>query len=168
MEVNSINWLIDNRMRPEHHEGETKRIWLTILPWFYTATTGYATGAEMTMNGTETADIVVTHIKKIRKINELNFLIVECKAPHLFTPDTHWNDAFDELKRYLTYTYTARGYTARGGKRLFGAVAIGKGVKFYEWDGSSAILLSGDAPLYIDRECRTVMSWLEYARDNHV
>lgn len=30
----------------QHHEGGTKRIWLTILPWFYTAAVGYATGAD--------------------------------------------------------------------------------------------------------------------------
>jgi len=57
-----------------------------------------------------------------------------------------------------------------GGIRHFGAIGIGKLVRFYEWKRDQQRILnvaSNDACFYIDRQCETVTHWLEYFRDNH-
>ncbi|KFX85882.1 hypothetical protein V490_09345 [Pseudogymnoascus sp. VKM F-3557] len=171
MELESISWLIKNRLRPELHEGETKRIWITILSWFFSAAAGYATGPEMTMDGQRRADVVATHIFKTTRMNEINFLVVECKAQKYITTPTAWGKAFGELKGYLAYIYHNK-YKKRSGKRLFGAIAIGRTVKFYEWVGGKdsplKVIAGEDQPLYINRQCRTVTDWLTYIRENHV
>ena len=52
------------------------------------------------------------------------FLIVECKAPDLEGPGSVWGEGARQLQEYLS--------TITGNHRKFGAVAVGRYVRFYE------------------------------------
>lgn len=58
----------------------------------------------------------------------------------------------------------------RDGRQLFGAIVAGRALRFYEWDEDSAHKVISDEgpPHYIYLQCRTIMAWVEYIRDNHV
>lgn len=167
MDVDTIKWIVKNRLTSRSHEGEMKKLWITILGWVYPATEGFAIGSEMYMGGKKAVDIVASHLVKTTKINELNFLVVEAKAAKYKTQDAIWDEAYKELKKYLSYISQGK---ARRDKRLFGIIGVGRVLKIYEWQAgsSSPVLVSGGGgPLYIDRQCATVTMWLKFIRDNH-
>lgn len=58
----------------------------------------------------------------------------------------------------------------REGKQLFGAIVAGRAVRFHDWDEDLTLrVISGKGPpLYIYRQCSTIMAWVEYIRGNHV
>ncbi|KAF2470539.1 uncharacterized protein BDR25DRAFT_225863, partial [Lindgomyces ingoldianus] len=158
-----VAWLIKNRLVPGQLEGETARVWNTILQIEFPATAGYATGPETQIAG-HRADLFTTHIVFGNQAPEFKFLIVECPRPAVEGQNQVWQDAGAQLKTYLSGIASSRS-----GGRKFGAVAVGKVVRFYEWDNDSSslnLLANGDH-FYLDRQCASVTRWLRFFRDNH-
>jgi hypothetical protein len=111
------------------------------------------------------ADLFTTHLVIATMAKEYKFLVVECKAPGLETQDRVWTGAISQLNTYLG------SIAARNNKRIFGAIAVGKVVRFYEWDQESNQIknvVQNDAYFYIDRQCQTVTGWLAFFRDNQL
>lgn len=57
----TIEWLIKNRLVPGQPEGETARVWNTILNFLYPLASGYTTGPEMPM-GSGKSDLFTAHL----------------------------------------------------------------------------------------------------------
>jgi hypothetical protein len=164
MEIETVCWLIKNRLQPGKPEGETARVWNTILTSYYPAALGFSTGPEMPI-GSGRADLFTAHLVIATIAKEYKFLIVECKAPRLETQGGVWTEAITQLNVYLG------SIAAQRNKRIFGAIAVGKVVRFYEWDWESSQVenvAQNDAYFYIDRQCQTVTGWLAFFRDNHL
>ena len=123
MEVDTIKWFIKNRLTRGHKEDETSRVWNEILHLEYSIDDGYTTGTEINLNGK--ADLFTAHLVAETRAKEYKFLVVECKAPGLETQDAIWDDAADQLADYLG------SLAENNSKRIFGAIAVGKVVRFY-------------------------------------
>ncbi|SRR6266536_3606873 len=163
MENQTIEWLIKNRLAGGQLEGETSRVWNSILQIEFPVSTGYTTGPETQIQGRR-ADLFTAHFVFENQAKEYKFFIVECKAPGLETESRIWADALEQLN-----SYPAGISTSRHGKRKFGAIAVGKVVQFYEWnkETETADALDNGTSYYIDRQCQTVTGWLRYFRENH-
>jgi hypothetical protein len=165
MEVPSIRWFIKNRLKRGFLEGETSRVWNEILHHNYAAANGYTTGPEMQVDGR--IDLFTSHLVLDARAKEYKFLVVECKAPGLETQDAIWEEGFDQLKDYLESISQKRIKP----ERIFGAIAVGKIVKFYEWNwifNCIENIAPDDGYFYIDRQCQTVTNRLTFFRDNHL
>ncbi|KAJ5799779.1 uncharacterized protein N7518_001847 [Penicillium psychrosexuale] len=75
---------------------------------------------------------LISNPKSSEDIMERQILLVECKRPSRDTPlgwdDTITGQFLDDLSQTLNFS-----------ERLFGAVAIGKKVKFYQFDGKAQV-----------------------------
>ncbi|KAH7166461.1 hypothetical protein EDB81DRAFT_755094 [Dactylonectria macrodidyma] len=139
-------------------EGETSRIWDDILHDVFPGRDNYSTGPEILL-GHGRVDLFTAHIVIDVQVNERKFLVVECKAPGLETQDKIWEQGVDQLKQYLG--------SIHGTQRKFGALAVGKCVRFYEWKNHALHDMSGGQVFYLDRQCQSVMQHLVYFRENH-
>ncbi|KAF2792030.1 hypothetical protein K505DRAFT_247558, partial [Melanomma pulvis-pyrius CBS 109.77] len=153
MDNEMVAWLIKNKLVPGQLEGETARVWNTILQIGFPATAGYATGPETQINGRR-ADFHTAHTVFGNRAQEFKFLIVECKRLAIEGQDQVWEDAGIQVGAYLSGIAKSRP-----SGRKFGAVAIGKMVRFYEWDTKAVSLttLADGTYFYIDRQCATVV-----------
>lgn len=161
----TIGWLIKNRLVKGQAEGEVSRVWNSILQIEFPIATGYATGPE-TLIEDRRADLFTAHIVFEGQTQEYKFLIIECKAPGLESQDKIWEEAKEQLDAYLAGIATGKSRK----KRKFGAIAVGKCVRFYEWNSATpktADALDNGVIYYLDRQCQTVTNWLRFFRDNH-
>ncbi|KAF1961772.1 hypothetical protein CC80DRAFT_436093, partial [Byssothecium circinans] len=115
-----VAWLIKNRLIAGQLEGETARVWNTILQIEFPAADGYATGPETQIAGRR-ADLFTAHIVFGNQAQEFKFLIVECKRPALEGQNQVWEAAGSQLSTYLSGIANTRP-----SGRKFGAVAVGK------------------------------------------
>lgn len=148
MDDPTINWYINN-----HAEGATSRVWNIILSTYFPLSEGYTTGPEMSITGNS------THLALSTTSCELKFLVVECVAPRFDTQSSVWEDGLNQLEDNLAAIFH------RNRNRVFGVIAVGKVVKFYEWDrvGERAHgMAGGDALFYLDRQCK--LKYLTYFR----
>ena len=111
------------------------------------------------MLGKGFADLFTAHIVLDTRYNERKFLIVECKAPGLETQDAVWTEASIQLRTYLSAIH--------GNHRKYGAIAIGKVVRFYEWTNDLIDFNGDDGIYYLDRQCQSISQKLEYFKKNH-
>ncbi|KAI1475137.1 hypothetical protein F4774DRAFT_398138 [Daldinia eschscholtzii] len=149
--------LIKNRLVKGKPEGETSRVWDDILHLCFPGGQNFSVGPEMTLGGGK-ADLFAAHFVLEPRLLEKKFLIVECKAPGLESRDDIWLEAAGQLRIYLG--------GVRGTHRKFGAIAVGKCVRFYEWiDSDLQDIANGDI-YWIDRQCKTVTEHLNYFREN--
>ncbi|KAH7324415.1 hypothetical protein B0I35DRAFT_458164 [Stachybotrys elegans] len=159
MAISTIAWYIKNRLVPGRPEGETSRVWNTILNHLFKPEDGYTTGPEMSF-GPGRADLFTAHLVLDVRFTEKKFLIVECKKPGDESQDSTWSEAKGQLQDYLG------NITSKN--RKFGAIAIGKVVRFFEMTGSGLVAFEGDDKYYyIDRQCQSVTRKLLYFRENH-
>lgn len=105
------------------------------------------------------ADLFTAHIVIDTRLDERKFLIVECKAPGIETYSSVWKMGVDQLQAYLG--------SLEGDQRKFGAIAVGKCVRFYEWKDRALHDISDGKIFYLDRQCQSVMQHLVYFRENH-
>lgn len=149
MAIPTIAWLIENRLTPKHTEAETSRVWDDILHDYFKSAEGYSTGPEMQF-GSGRADLFTAHIVLEGRAQEKKFLIVECKHPGDESQGGLWRTGTQQLQNYLRRIPTSR-------HRKFGAVAVGKTVRFYEWVNGALVDFENDGPIYyLDRQCQDV------------
>lgn len=160
MENPALSFLIKNRLVKGQPEGETTRIWNEILHRVFAAEDGYTTGPEMQF-GAGRADLFTAHVILDVRAFEKKFLIVECKLPGKEGQGSIWELGANQLAGYLASITSAR-------YRRYGAIAVGKAVRFYEWVDEELVDFQSDGTVYyIDRQCQTVTARLAYFRDNH-
>lgn len=154
MAIPTIAWLIENRLTPKHTEAETSRVWDDILHDYFKSAEGYSTGPEMQF-GSGRADLFTAHIVLEGRAQERKFLIVECKHPGDETQPNVWTTGVRQLRNYLETIPTSR-------HRKFGAIAVGKTVRFYEWVDRTLVDFDNNGSIYyIDRQCQDVTRVLE-------
>jgi hypothetical protein len=160
MEIPSISGLIEDRLVKGQPEGETTRVWDGILHESFSIRDGFSTGFEM-MSGSGRAGLFTSHIVLEGTGSEKKFLIVECKAPGFDDQPGRWKVAVDQLEELLSKVSSCN--------RKFGAIAIGKVVRFYELVGGHVMDFEGDGSVYyLDRQCQTITAKLRYFRQNHL
>ncbi|PGH23670.1 hypothetical protein AJ80_02276 [Polytolypa hystricis UAMH7299] len=85
--------------------------------------------------------------------HECELFVIESNALELEEERGVWQEGHAQLNEYLENL--AKGH----GRRVFGAIAVGKTVRFYEWDsGAEEIqnLAEIDECFYLDGQCQTV------------
>jgi acyl-CoA synthetase (AMP-forming)/AMP-acid ligase II len=93
-------------------------------------------------------------------MNEKKLLIVECKAPGLEGQGEIWFNATQQLEGYLKAITTTN--------RKFGAIAVGKYVRFYELTDGVLAAFGNDSDYYLlDRQCQSITAKLAYFKANH-
>lgn len=125
-------------VKPGSLEETVQSLWQTIIVEWFPARDGYKYGFKAaTLANRNQPDISVIQINALvpnprnsNHFDERQILLVECKRPSLDTPRS-WNDTLagqlhDDLAQNINSS-----------NRLFGAVAIGKKVKFYQFDGNA-------------------------------
>ncbi|KAK4155083.1 hypothetical protein C8A00DRAFT_32074 [Chaetomidium leptoderma] len=141
-------------------EGMTSTIWNTLLKKYFPDAEGYLTKPEMVF-GDGKADLYTAHIVHGARKSLQKFLIVECKTAGLETQRSIWKEGANQLERYLR--------SIKGDHRKFGAIAIGKHVRFYELIDTFLVDFDDDGEIYLlDRQCQSVSGKLIYFRDNHL
>ncbi|KAI1111548.1 hypothetical protein F5Y14DRAFT_464449 [Nemania sp. NC0429] len=161
MDNPSIEFFIRTRLVKGHPEGETSRVWTDILRLFFLVRDSYSIGPEMTLGGGR-ADLFISHVIFNERTTEKKFLVVECKAPGKETQDSIWDAGAEQLAGYL------EGIQKGNNDRKFGAIAVGKFVRFFEWKRNVLVDFDNDGTIYhIDRQCQTVSARLRYFRDHH-
>ena len=90
------------------------------------------------------------------------FLVIECKASsHETTDDGIWEHDVAQLAGCLA------SIRDQSSSRVFGAIAVGKSVRFYEYDDALRDM-NGDGTVYnIHRQCKAVTEKLEYIHTHY-
>ncbi|KAH9883371.1 hypothetical protein F4778DRAFT_664914 [Xylariomycetidae sp. FL2044] len=163
LEIATFEWLIQNRLAEGQPEGQTSRIWNEILHHIFTLEKGYTTGFETDLsNGGP--DLFPSLVVFDVNHNEDMFVVIGYKALGPEEQTSTWAEGAEQLQRYLRQIET--------NNRKFGAIAIGKCVRFYEWvkqpDEGYLVDFQGDGATYLlDRQCQTVTEKLVYFREHH-
>ncbi|KAI9698611.1 MAG: hypothetical protein M1820_007410 [Bogoriella megaspora] len=145
-EWEGVDLYISSRLRPSFPEDQVTAVWNNILAGTFPVTQGYMTGTERNFDEGR-ADIWTSHtVRRGERRQELKFLIVECKRPELATQPGIWIEAHTQLGEYLTGM--ARGTIAN---RVYGAIAIGKQVAFYNWTRQGGLENMADPTDYLAR-----------------
>ncbi len=167
MKILTLQWYIENRLLGEDPAVDMARIWNIILTWIYPIGSGYTTGPEASV-GEGSSAFSTRHM--IFGAGEFTTLIVQCRPPEYETDTSTWNDCVVQLSDQLCSVAADVETPRLGGIRHFGAIAIGRLVRFYEWKRDEQRIqnvASNDACFYVDRQCETVTHWLDYFRDHH-
>lgn len=155
MEIQAISWRIKNRLVPGQPEGETSTVWNGILHEVFPPRENYATGPEM-LFGSGKADLFTAHLVFEPRAHEKKFIIIECKAPGEATRTSTWEEGADQLHGYLATI------PVRSQQRRFGAIAIGKTVRFYEFANGQLFDYKNDGSIrYLDRQCQDITTILK-------
>lgn len=151
--------MIENRLIEGESEGPTATVWNQIFHQVFPSREYYITWFEWNSNDSG-LDVFASQLVKDSIWYERKFLIVECKAPGI-----EGQEAFDEER--LTRDLAAIA-TPEKDHRKFGAIAIGKAVRLYEYKATEGLKpLENDVTIYyFDRHCQTVTRKLEYIRQN--
>ncbi|OJJ41803.1 hypothetical protein ASPWEDRAFT_179500 [Aspergillus wentii DTO 134E9] len=161
MESEHLAWQIENRIQPGAPEKKITGTWNTILSMFFPPTQGYMSNFNRT-RADGPLDVFIEHIEThAPQPRPFKFLYVQCTASGNEDIDEVWEEKLlilsDQLRQFNS-------------KRVFGAIAVGRAVKFYEWNsemGKAVSLEQNPSPLFIDRHCQTVARHLEYIRNHH-
>ena len=122
-------------------------------------TEGYAPGPEWLRGENGEADVHLAWRVLDIKSPETPFLIVILKPAGSETYWGAWDWAVDQINKY----FKSIGPEDKG----YGAVATGKGVRFYEWYNEAVSDFEDDGTnYYLDRQCETVVKKLQYFKDN--
>jgi hypothetical protein len=135
-------------IKPESFEEVVQILWQTIIIEWFPQREGYkyAFKAQMLANDNAPDAIVIRVVahsqnpQSSTEFTECPILVVECKRPSLDTP-TEWNRALKG--QVLEDLYE----TGNSKDRIFAALAIGKKVRFYRFDGKAQLPL---VPLHSD------------------
>jgi hypothetical protein len=158
MEIPVIEWIIRNRLVQGQPQGQTASVWYNILHQYFKASDGFATGPEMLVNDNNQADLFTAHSVLDTRTDEKKIFLVACRAPGLDRQDGIWEQGLDQLERYLGNIH--------GTYRKFGAIAIGKVVRFYEWKNGAVADFGDGSQFYLDGQCQSVSQHLNYFRQN--
>lgn len=146
---------------PGYHESWIKGVWNSILYAAFPLNDGYLTGPGPVQGG-EKVDLLTAHYVRKTEWSETKFLVVKFKASGEETNSGVWEEAVGQLVRYLGAT------NERPTHRVYGVVAIGRLVRFYEFVNGQLADLHGDGTaFYLDRQCKTITEKMEYIRKNH-
>ena len=133
-----------DQIKPNSTDWTIQMLWTCILGAWFPSMDGYRlshSGPDPTNDSnSNTADAVVIQVNRLdtsqaqslgRKFNECQIMHIKCKKPSDDTP-LGWTDTRDaQLLNDLQATQNIS-------HRLFGAVAIGTKVQFYQFDGQKA------------------------------
>ncbi|CAI6043296.1 unnamed protein product [Clonostachys chloroleuca] len=151
-------------LRPTTRESAIRNIWADILHESFPRHEGYLVRQETEPipGRSLRADCKVFHFEQNRNPHRMEFLGIECKQGHYETQGNSWDLAQEQLITYLI------GF--RGSPRVFGAICMGKNVRFYRFfpaqDDEPATLEEMDADfIRIDRQPQTVVRRLEYIKN---
>ncbi|CAJ2508939.1 Uu.00g139650.m01.CDS01 [Anthostomella pinea] len=136
MELFVVDWLIKERLVKGQPIGETCRVWNEILHQVFQSTDGYSTGMETLPGGGKAAELF-TSLLVIDVIPnyEKTLLVITSNAPGLEDQAHIWLEAAELLGAHLA--------AIDADHRKFGAVAVGKAVRFYEWKVDKLVDLEG-------------------------
>jgi len=115
-------------------EAPVQHLWNTIIPTWFPSIEGYSMATNSAhLNNNNEPDIIVTHHYKVGVVYYgTQILLVECKPPGDAVRSHGWEDTIEgQFHDDLTATLNASA-------RLYGAVAIGKKVQFFKFDGREA------------------------------
>lgn len=114
------------KMNKKDHESVVTGVLTAILAEFFRSEDGYLIRAEHVANKGFT-DLLVLHYDKNDK--ESQFLVVQCKRLSKEASNATWNEAKNQLKRYLP------GLKQQDKQcPVFGVIAIGRYIQFVEYD----------------------------------
>lgn len=166
MEIAATHWYIKNRFAAGATETETSTVWNLILSVYFSLEFGY-------IKTLQAPYIVTSHLlfSSPEKAQENKFLVVRCRAP-----GNDGERVWQEEREKLNERFVSDFPQDDSGRRLFGIIAMGKAVQFYEWDFYEVKMkvlalhetVNNDPCFYLDRYCQTVVKYLEYIRNNHL
>lgn len=166
MDIQSIAWSIKTKLVAGNKERETKGVWTTLLAVAFPPQDGFMLNPEFDLPSGR-PDILVSRVSVSRRTQRHSFFIVECKPPCRETEGALWETATSQLLRYLRSIADDRR-VAGSTNRKFGAIAMGRVVRFYELvDDNMIPLRNGNETYYIDLQCRTVTGLFNYIRQNN-
>lgn len=140
-----------------------------ILGFAFPALDGYLVRPEQITPG-GVVDLFIVHFNMaVRPIREYHFLIVQCKVISAEWSASTWAGARQQLRDYLP---DVKPRNRR--HRVYGAVAMGRWVEFYEYnrdaaaDGQDPLLnVNNPGRLHIARQCNTITDILNQIEANH-
>lgn len=162
------------RLAPDDPEAAVTGIWVAILGFVFSPMNGYFVRPEQRTPG-GFADLYMVYFNMARTpVLEYHFCIVQCKRPSEESHQSTWSIAKQQLRGYLP------DFKPRNRRhQVYGAVAIGRLVEFYTYQGGN--IASGQDPLvvlhdpatgtrrlHIARQCGTVMHTLNRIKANHL
>ncbi|KPM38142.1 hypothetical protein AK830_g8409 [Neonectria ditissima] len=152
-EVDSINFLVDNRLNAKNNETHVCQTWTTLLVHVFPAVKGYSVSTEMDARA-ERLDLQVSEIVYRETRDESVFFVVQCKRPSYDGVVASWKLTEEQLLERLNELPGCK----------WGAVSIGKSVQFYANSVDSLTPLHTN-PLRLDREYQAVQYWLDYIKE---
>jgi len=158
-----VEWLIENCLVPGETEAETARVFSTSLLETFSRPDGYT--IHWTVENGK-ANLITTHVVLDTRHDEYEekiFFVIQCKAPGLERQSSVWDEVAENLREYLG------GITSDN--RKFGAVAIGKLVRFYEFDEATGSLVDfdGDGTVYqMDLQCQAITEKFMHFREHYL
>ncbi|KAI6087575.1 hypothetical protein F4821DRAFT_236124 [Hypoxylon rubiginosum] len=152
-----LEFLIENRLVKGGTEGDTSAIWNNILWAYFTARDNYAIGPETFLSSRGVSLSVARFIPE-NNWEELTFFNVACMGPGLEAEETIWEDAAAQLGKDLA--------GISGKHRKYGAVAVGRYIRFYEWKGGKLFSIADSQTFRLDRQSKAITDQLLYFREN--
>ena len=160
--VPDLEKVIEVTLSSGNSESKTSVVWLTILGLVFPANQGFFAGPEGDLDGGHGYIFSLQTVLSPKFLRKYFFVVV-CKKPGDEPQPGTWSQAVDQLRDHLGGTLAKD--ESKG--RIFGAVAVGKAVRFYEYDEGNLSDMNGDGEAYyIDRQCQTVTRKLEYIREH--
>lgn len=158
-----------DRLGPQDHEAAVSAIWIAILSFTFPPLKGYLIRPEQATAG-GFADLYMVHFDiTVTPISEYHFCIVQCKRVSAEGQASAWDEGRSQLRGYLPNLKPRNR-----AHPVYGAVAVGRWVEFYQYDRDAATgneplqrLGSSTGMLHIARQCGTIQGILEGIKSNH-
>lgn len=162
MESDLLRGIIDlsDLLTPEGGTFGTSAFWSTLIAFTLPSKDGYFTGPA------RPEDDETTCLRVVKTIMDPEFVVNEyfwvvCKAAGSEAREGVWEECAGQLRRYM------ESPEGRADRRLFGAVAMGKVVRFYEYvDGAVTDLHGDNTTFHVRRRCKAIQDKLEYIHGN--
>jgi hypothetical protein len=155
LDIESVNYLV-SAIRPDSLEGPVQSAWVNILGKGMFSENFYAIETNR-QRETQYPDVIVIEVKEFMTGRApVDILMVECKKPRPNARQRHFDElANAQLDCQLTETPNSSGF-------VFGAVAIGRLVRFYEkFEGEDPVPLH-EGMYDILTNAGDVDWWLDY------
>ncbi|EEQ31817.1 hypothetical protein McanMca71_007707 [Microsporum canis] len=150
------------RLQKDDEEGVVTGIWIAILASVFGPKEEYMIRAQSLSPGGVTDLLGLQFVKQGTKYREVQFLVVQAKAPIKETRDAAWEAAKDQLLDYLPHLEPKRKH------HKYGIVAVGRWAQFVLYDEDNRRLTAlHDGHLHVERQFKDVLDLLHYIRDNH-
>lgn len=158
MEIPVIRFIVVDRLvNLNGQPGNTNTIWLSILSRCFDVHDGYSPGPGYAFEAGRGHSFAYYLVKNCFSPPENRFLLVECSTPGNEAEPGIWSDAADKLKEHLSGVVPS--------ERIYSAIAIGRIVRFYEWeDGSLRDFQNDNTGYYIDLQCQSITQRLNCIR----